>query len=107
MTATVTGMFLIVFPLMLTLTQVVPTTLWTQGHLVAAVSIVHYCWLWRNKARVVHTGEGSNVIVSQCGPPKVYNYTLSGVLVGPVFTDGCYIDLQVGPDGRLYGCRLG
>ena len=38
---------------------------------------------------------------------KVYNYTLSGVLVGPVFTDGCYIDLKVGPDGRLYGSDWG
>ena len=40
MTATVTGMFLIVFPLMLTLTQVVPTRLWTRTSLVASPSIV-------------------------------------------------------------------
>ena len=45
---------------------------------------------------------GNNVIVSQHNPPKVYNYTLSGVLVGSVFTDGSYIDLVVGPDKRLY-----
>ena len=47
------------------------------------------------------------VIVSQATPPKVYNYTLSGVLVGSVFTDhgldNSYFDLAVGPDGRLYG----
>ena len=50
---------------------------------------------------------GNNVIVSQHDPPKVYNYTLSGVLVGSVFTDhgldNSYFDLAVGPDGRLYG----
>ena len=59
---------------------------------------------WRlpgNKAHglLVH---GNNVLVSQCDPPKVYNYTLNGVLVGPVFSDGCYADLVLGPDGRLY-----
>ena len=37
----------------------------------------------------------------------MYNYTLSGVLVGCVFTDGCYIDLKVGPDGRLCGSDWG
>ena len=45
---------------------------------------------------------GNNVIVSQHDPPKVYNYTLSGVLVGSVFTDGSYVDFVVGPDKRLY-----
>ena len=46
---------------------------------------------------------GDNIIVSQCYPPKVYNYTKSGLLVGPVFADACYYDLIVGADGRLYG----
>ena len=50
---------------------------------------------------------GNNLIMSLCVPPKVYNYTLSGVLVGSVFTDGCYIDLKLGPDGRLYGSDWG
>ena len=59
---------------------------------------------WRLPGNNVHglLVYGNNVIVSQCNPPKVYNYTLSGVLVGPVFTAGCYTDLVVGPNGRLY-----
>ena len=48
---------------------------------------------------VVH---GSNIYVSQCIPPKVFNYTINGMLAGPAFIDGCYVDLVVGPDGRLY-----
>ena len=64
---------------------------------------------WRTPGNNPHSilVHGSNLIVSQCGPPKVYNYTLSGVLVGCVFTDGCYIDLKVGPDGRLCGSDWG
>ena len=60
---------------------------------------------WRAPGREVH----SIVIVdnylymSQCIPPKVYKYTLTGVLLGPVLVDGCYIHLLIGPDGRLYG----
>ena len=60
---------------------------------------------WRLPGNNVHglVVYGNNVIVSQATPPKVYNYTLSGVLVGSVFIDGSYADLAVGPDGRLYG----
>ena len=48
---------------------------------------------------------GDNVFVSQCYPPKLHKYTRSGDLdqEGHAFTDACYIDLVVGPDGRLYG----
>ena len=42
---------------------------------------------------------GNNIYMSQCTPPKVYNYTQSGILVGSAFIDGCYIDLVVGPNG--------
>ena len=61
---------------------------------------------WRIPGNNVHglLVYGNNVIVSQHDPPKVYNYTLSGVLVGSVlFTDGNYADLALGPDGRVYG----
>ena len=57
---------------------------------------------WRAPKSQIH----SIVIVdnflymSQCDPPKVYKYTLTGVLLGPVLVDGCYIHLLIGPDGR-------
>ena len=46
---------------------------------------------------------GDNIIVSQYEPPKVYNFTKSGLLVGSVFADAGYFDLIIGADGRLYG----
>ena len=46
---------------------------------------------------------GGNVFVSQCNPPKLHKYTRSGDREGHAFTDACYVDLIVGPDGRLYG----
>ena len=46
---------------------------------------------------------GDNIIVSQYKPPKVYNFTKSGLLVGSVLADAGYFDLIVGADGRLYG----
>ena len=59
---------------------------------------------WRLPGNNVHglLVYGNNIIVSQHDPPKVHNYTLSGVLVGSVFTDGSYVDFVVGPDKRLY-----
>ena len=64
---------------------------------------------WRLPGNHVHglLVYGNNVIVSQHDPPKVYNYTLSGVLVGSVFIDGSYVDLVIGPDGRVYGSDSG
>ena len=46
---------------------------------------------------------GDNIIVSQYRPPKVYNFTKSGLLVGSVLADAGYFDLIVGANGRLYG----
>ena len=48
---------------------------------------------------VVH---GESIYVAQCFPHKLLKYTLNQTLVETAFVDGCYYDLEVGPDGRLY-----
>ena len=46
---------------------------------------------------------GNNVLVSQCNPPKAFNYSRSGVLHGQILgSTSCYTGLTIGPDGRLY-----
>ena len=44
------------------------------------------------------------VYVAQCTPPKVFNYSRSGVIYGQILgSSSCYRHLSIGPDGRLYG----
>ena len=59
---------------------------------------------WRTPGNNIHgiLVHGKNIYVSQCTPPEVFNYTQDGILVGPSFISGCYPDLVIGPDGRLY-----
>ena len=46
---------------------------------------------------------GNSVLVSQCNPPKTFNYSRSGVLHGQILgSSGCFRGLTIGPDGRLY-----
>ena len=64
---------------------------------------------WRIPGNSIHDVliHGKNIYVAQCHPGKVYNYTLNGTLVGSVFTDNCYVNLIIGPDGRMYASHWG
>ena len=43
------------------------------------------------------------IYVAQCHPHKLLKYTLNRTLVQTTLVDGCYYDLGIGPDSRLYG----
>ena len=60
---------------------------------------------WRTPGNDIHSllVHGDNVLVSQCAPPKMLNYSRSGVLHGEILGNtSCYTGLTIGPDGRLY-----
>ena len=60
---------------------------------------------WRTPGNNIHAVvvHGNNVFVSQCNPPKMLNYSRSGVLHGEILgSTSCYTGLTIGPDGRLY-----
>ena len=49
---------------------------------------------------------GNHIYVAQCHPNKLLKYTLNRTLVQTTLLDGCYYDLEIGPDSRLYATNF-